>query len=78
MLVAASLTACGLSGPEPSFTPSTTGSPSVTSKPSNLRDRLASTMQATSPAKARLVENPQTTLTPVVADWLPGWQILDV
>jgi hypothetical protein len=25
-----------------------------------------------------LVENPQTTLTPVAADWLPGWQILDV
>jgi hypothetical protein len=78
LLVASVLTACGPSGPEPSTTPSTTGSPSVSSSPSSLRDRLAFALQATSPARARLVGNPQTTLTPVTADWLPGWQILDV
>ena len=78
LLVAASLTACGPSGPEPSATPSTTGSPSVSSSPSSLRDRLASALQATSPTRAKLVTDPQTTLTPVAADWLPGWQILDV
>jgi hypothetical protein len=78
LLVAASLTACGPSGPEPSATPTTTGSPSVSSSPSSLRDRLASALQATSPARAKLVENPQTMLTPVAADWLKGWQILDV
>ena len=78
LLVAASLTACGPSVPQPSTTPSTTGSPSVSSSPSSLRERLASALQATSPARAKLVENPQTTLTPVAADWLKGWQILDV
>jgi hypothetical protein len=74
MLVAASLTACAPSGPGPSDT----GSPSVSSSPNSVRDRLASALQATSPLRAELVESPQTTLTPVVADWLPGWQILDV
>jgi hypothetical protein len=78
LLLAASLTACSPSGPEPSTTPSTTGTPSVSSSsPSSLRDRLAAALQATNPARAKLVENPQTTLTPVTADWLPGWQILD-
>jgi hypothetical protein len=78
MLVAASLTACAPSGPGPSDTPSATGSPSVSSSPNSVRDRLASALQATSPVRSKLVENPQTTLTPVPADWLPGWQILDV
>jgi hypothetical protein len=78
LLVAASLTACGPSGPEPAATPSTTGGPSVSSSPNGLRDRLASALQGSSPARARLVQNQQTTLTPVPADWLPGWQILDV
>jgi hypothetical protein len=78
LLAAAMLTACGPSGPEPSVTPSTPGGPGVSSSPSSLRDRLASALQATSPARAKLVENPQTTLTPVTADWLQGWQILDV
>ena len=78
LLLAASLTACSPSGPEPSTTPSTTGTPSVSSSsPSNVRDRLVSALQATNPAKAKLAENPQTTLTPVTADWLTGWQILD-
>jgi hypothetical protein len=35
-------------------------------------------LRSTSPANARLVENAQTSLTPVTADWLSGWQILDV
>jgi hypothetical protein len=47
------------------------------SSPSSLRAKLASALLVTSPVKARLVENPQTTLTPVTADWLPGWQIVD-
>ena len=50
----------------------------MSSSPSSLRDRLASALQATSPTRAKLVTDPQTTLTPVAADWLPGWQILDV
>jgi hypothetical protein len=78
LLVAGSLTACGSSGPDASATPPTTGSPSVSTSPNSLRDRLASALQATSPIKAEMVEDPQTTLTPVTADWLPGWQILDV
>jgi hypothetical protein len=76
LFLVASLTACSPS--DPGGTPSTTGSPSVTSSsPSSLRDKLASALQDANPAKARLVANPQTTLTPVAADWLPGWQILD-
>ena len=50
----------------------------MTSAPSDLRGRLVAGLQGTSPANARLVEDAKTTLTPVEADWLPGWQILDV
>jgi hypothetical protein len=78
LLVAATLSACGPSGPEPGSTPSSTTGPSVTSSPGDVRGRLASALQGTSPAYARLVENPQTSLTPVAADWLSGWQVLDV
>ncbi len=78
LVVTAALTGCGPSGPEPGETPSTTTGPSVTSSPTDVRGRLASALQGTSPAYARLVENPQTKLTPVTADWLPGWEILDV
>jgi hypothetical protein len=78
LLMATLLTACGPSGPDPSTTPSTTESPSVSRSPSSLRDRLALALLATSPSKAELVEDPETTLTPVAADWLQGWQILDV
>lgn len=78
LLVAASLAACGPNGPEPSSTPSATAGPSVTSSPGSLRDRLVAALQTTSPTNAKLVENPQSKLTPVEADWLPGWQIIDV
>ena len=78
LVVTAMLTGCGPGGPEPGETPSTTTGPSVTSSPTDVRGRLASALQGTSPAYAKLVENPQTTLTPVTADWLSGWQILDV
>jgi hypothetical protein len=47
------------------------------SSPSSLRDKLASALQGADPVTARLVADPQTTLTPVTTDWLPGWQILD-
>ena len=65
LLVAATLSACGPGGPEPGATPSTTTGPSVTSSPGDVRGRLASALQGTSPAYAKLVENPQTSLTPV-------------
>lgn len=78
LVVTATLTACGPGGPDPGATPSTTTGPSVTSSPSDVRGRLASALQGSSPAYAKLVENTQTALTPVEADWLPGWQILDV
>jgi hypothetical protein len=78
LLVTATLSACGPSGPDPGSTPSMTTGPSVTSSPGDVRGRLASALQGTSPAYAKLVENPQTSLIPVTADWLPGWQILDV
>lgn len=78
LVLSATLTACGPGAPEPGETPTTTTGPSVTSSPTDVRGRLVSALQGTSPAYARLVENPQTTLTPVPADWLSGWQILDV
>jgi hypothetical protein len=78
--VVGSLAACGPNSLEGSSTPSTTAGPSVSSSPGSgsLRERLVTALRATSQARAELVENPQTTLTPVAADWLPGWQILDV
>lgn len=49
------------------------------SRPSgDLRARLAEALRPTSPTTADLVQDPRTTLTPVTADWLPGWQIVDV
>jgi hypothetical protein len=77
LLLTTALTACSPGGPEPEATPTTTG-PSVTSSPGDVRGRLVAGLQSTSPVNAKLVENPQTTLTPVAADWLSGWQILDV
>jgi hypothetical protein len=78
--VAVSLAACGFNNPEGSSTPSTTAGPSVSSSSGSgsVRERLVTALRATSPTSAELVENPQTTLTAVAADWLPGWQILDV
>jgi hypothetical protein len=78
VLMAAMSVACGQGGPEPSSTPSTTAGTSVTSAPNDVRGRLASALQGSSPAYAKLVENPKTKLTPVDAAWLKGWQILDV
>jgi hypothetical protein len=78
LLVTATLTGCGPGGPGPEAPPPTTTGPRVTSSATDLRGRLAAALRGTSPAYARLVENPQTTLTPVAAAWLPGWQILDV
>ena len=78
LLLTTALTACSPGGPEPAATPSTTPGLSVTSPPSDVRGRLVAGLQSTSPVNAKLVENPQTTLTPIPADWLSGWQILDV
>lgn len=52
----------------------------MTSSPdaSDTRGRLAAGLQSSSPANARLVSDAKTTLTPVEAAWLPGWQIFDV
>jgi hypothetical protein len=71
LLVAGTLLACSPNGPEGSSTPPiTTGA--------SLRVRLTSALRTTSPTSAELVDDPETTLTPVAANWLPGWQILDV
>ena len=64
--------------PETAATPSASGASVTSPPPGDLRGRLAAALQGTSPANARLVENAQTSLTPVAADWLSGWQILDV
>ena len=52
----------------------------MTSSPdaSDARGRLADGLEGSSPVNARLVSDPKTTLTPVEASWLPGWQIYDV
>ena len=52
----------------------------MTSSPdaSDARGRLADGLEGSSPVPARLVSDPKTTLTPVEASWLPGWQIFDV
>lgn len=64
----------------PTSPPSTTPSSSVSSSPdaADTRGRLAAGLQSVSPTTARLVSDPKTTLTPVAADWLSGWQIIDV
>ena len=78
LLMTAALTACGPDGSEPEATPSASASPSMTSSPTDVRGRLVAGLQDTSPANAKLVESPKTSLDPVEAAWLPGWQILDV
>jgi hypothetical protein len=70
LLVVVALTACSPAGSEPET--------SGTSTPTDVRARLVAGLQGTSPTKARLVEQGETSLTPVAAAWLPGWQILDV
>lgn len=64
----------------PTSPPSDTPSSSVSSTPdaSDTRGRLAAGLQDTSPVTARLVSDPKTTLTPVEAAWLSGWQIFDI
>ncbi|HEY5786036.1 MAG TPA: hypothetical protein VIT65_14795 [Microlunatus sp.] len=77
VILIAALAACSpAQGPT---SPPTPGS-SVSSTPDagDVRGRLAAGLRDTSPANASLVENAKTTLTPVPATWLPGWQILDV
>lgn len=63
------LAACGGDRTNPSDPPGHSG---------DLRARLATALRPGSPATADLVEDRQTTLTPVEADWLSGWQIVDV
>ena len=46
--------------------------------PGDLRVQLAAALRDSSPANASLVEDQRTNLTKVPADWLPGWQIIDV
>ncbi len=63
----------------PTSPPSSTPSPSVSSSPdaSDVRGRLAAGLQGSSPVTARLISDAKTTLTPVRASWLTGWQIFD-
>ena len=74
------LPACTPDQTPPTSPPSATPGSSVTSSPdaSDTRGRLAAGLQGSSPANARLVSDAKTTLTPVEAAWLPGWQIFDV
>ena len=79
VILIAALAACS-PAQGPTSPPSTDPSSSVSSTPdaADVRGRLAAGLRDTSPATASLVENAKTTLTPVPATWLPGWQILDV
>jgi len=74
------LPACTPEQSPPTSPPSQQPSSSVTSSPdaSDTRGRLAAGLQGSSPVNARLVSDPKTTLTPVEASWLTGWQIFDV
>jgi hypothetical protein len=74
------LPACTPEQTPPTSPPSAPPGNSVTSSPdaSDTRGRLATGLQGSSPANARLVSDAKTTLTPVEAPWLTGWQILDV
>lgn len=74
------LPACTPEQRPPTSPPSSTPGTSVTGSPdaSDTRGRLAAGLQGSSPANARLVSDAKTTLTPVEASWLPGWQIFDV
>ena len=74
------LPACTPEQSPPTSPPSQTPSSSVTSSPdaSDTRGRLAAGLEGSSPVNARLVSDAKTTLTPVEASWLPGWQIFDV
>lgn len=74
------LPACTPEQTPPTSPPSSTPGSSVTSSPdaSDTRGRLATGLQGSSPANARLVSDAKTTLTPVEASWLTGWQIFDV
>lgn len=44
----------------------------------DLRARLIRALRTDDPADADLLADPHTDLTPVPADWLPGWVIVDV
>ena len=78
LLLAAATTACSGGGSQPESAPPTSASPSVTGSPTDVRGRLVTALQVKSPIKAKLVADPRTALTPRTADWLAGWQILDV
>lgn len=78
MLVLA-LSACTPgAGPTSSPSPTSTSSAVATPDASDVRGRLALGLRDISPVSSRLVSDPQTTLDPVPASWLTGWQILDV
>lgn len=47
-------------------------------RPRDLRTRLAAALGAQDRARADLLADPHTDLTPVPAEWLPGWIIVDV
>lgn len=63
----------------PTSPPSGSPSTSVSSSPdaADVRGRLVAGLQDSSPATARLIRDAKTTLTPVEAPWLNGWQIVD-
>lgn len=73
------LPACTSDQTPPTSPPSATPGTSVTTSPdaSDPRGRLAAGLQELSPVTARLISDPKTTLTPVDASWLTGWQIFD-
>jgi hypothetical protein len=81
VVLIAVLSACSPE-PGPTSPPPSSSSPSSTvvssPDPGDVRGRLAAALQDTSPANARMVSDPKTSLTPLLASWLAGWQILDV
>ena len=52
--------------------------PSTATVGADTRSRLAAGLAVGSPSAAGLIEDSATTLTPVQAAWLPGWQVLDI
>ncbi len=64
------------SASDPSASPGTTTG--TTQEDAGVREKLAAGLADLSPVKASLVGAAETTVTPVEATWLHGWQVFDV
>lgn len=70
-LLVMTLGGCGADG-------SASDPPETTPTAASVRERLAAGLAANAPSTAEVVEAEGTTLTPVDAAWLHGWQVFDV